>query len=140
MSQDKTDYHEQQVMDRVFDNAAPDGAVDGCHVALWATSPANNPDTANEIDGNQYSPVQVPAAEWSLATAANPRQYENDNEIDFGALDDSSQITIEGVVLYDGADTSTANALYADALTETKTVDAGDEFKFNPGDLDVSED
>lgn len=135
----KTDYHENQVADRVFANAAPDGAVDGCYVALWATSPVNNPDPANEISGDSYSLVQVTASGWSTASANNPREYDNDAEIDFGVLDTSSDKTVTGVVLYDGADTSTANALYYDDLDTQKTVSAGDEFKINAGDLTIGE-
>lgn len=137
----KTDYHEQQVADRIFANTAPDGAVDGCYVALWATSPANAPSNANEVTGDGYSPVQVTAANWSLtASTQNPREYDNDAEIDFGVLDSASQKTVTGVVLYDGADTGTANALYYGDLTTQKTVDAGDEFKINAGDLTIGED
>lgn len=140
MTTDKTDYHETQVMDRIFANTAPDGAVDGCYVALWSPAPANAPDNANEITGDGYSPVQVTASGWTNTSASAPRTYENANVIDFGVLDSSVQTTVDGVVLYDGADTSTSNALYADALSTSKTVDAGDEFKFNAGDLTVSED
>lgn len=141
MTTDKTTYHETQVMDRVFNNTAPDGAVDGCYVALWATSPANTPDETNEITGGSYSPQQVTASGWTQVSASAPRQFENANTIDFGVLDSGSDVTVAGVVLYDGADTSTANALYYDDLSGgSTTVSAGDEFKFNAGDLDVSED
>jgi hypothetical protein len=141
MTTDKTDYHETQVLDRIYANATPDGAVDGCYVALWASSPANAPDSTNEISGDGYSPVQVTASEWTQVSASNPREYENANTVDFGVLDSSSDTTVAGVVLYDGADTSTANALYADDLSGgTTTVSAGDEFKFNAGDLTANED
>jgi len=140
MSNDKTDYHEQQVLDRIFANTAPDGTVDGVYIALWGTTPSNNPDSTNEISGNQYSPVQVTASGWSVSQASGPRKYENDNDITFGQLDDSAQVTVEGVVLYDGADTSTANALYIDDEFGTETIDAGNEFKIAAGNITVSED
>lgn len=141
MSVNKTDYHEQQVADRIFANSAPDGAVDGCYVALWASSPANAPDEANEVTGDGYSVQQVIASGWSLTTnTANPREYDNDADIDYGVLDSSTQKTVAGVVLYDGADTSLANALYyGDLAGGSVTVDAGDEFKINAGELVVSE-
>lgn len=140
MSTDKTDYMETQTLDRIFANTAADAAVDGCYVALWASSPANAPDNVNEISGDGYSPVQVTASGWTNTSAAAPRTYENANAVDFGVLDSASDTTVAGVVLYDGADTGTANALYADDLSASKTVSAGDEFKFNAGDLTVSED
>lgn len=141
MTTEKTAYHENQVADRIFANTAPDGAVDGCYVALWGTSPSNAPSDANEITGGSYSPVQVTASGWSTSNANGPRTYDNDAEIDFGVLDSGSDVTVAGVVLYDGADTSTDNALYYDDLSGGNvTVSAGDEFKFNAGDLSVSED
>lgn len=140
MSDDKTDYHEAQVMNRIFENSAPDGAQDGCYVALWTTSPANAPSNVNEVSGDGYSPQQVTASGWTQVSASNPRQYENASEINFGVLDSSTQKTVAGAVLYDGADTGTANALWIGDLNTTQTVDAGNEFKINAGDLDVSED
>lgn len=141
MTTDKTDYLEAQTLDRIFANSAPDGAQDGVYVALWASSPANAPNNTNEITGGSYAPVQVTASGWSVDSSAAPRRYINDNAIDFGTLDASTDVTVAGVVLYDGADTSTANALYADDLTGgTVTVSAGDKFEVSAGDLTVEED
>lgn len=140
MTTNKTAYHENQVADRVFANSAPTGAVDGVTVALWSTSPTNAPSTANEVSGDSYSPVNVTASGWSTVNANNPRQYDNDADISFGVLDTSAQKTVAGVVLYEPtADTSTGNALYYGDLASSKTVAAGDEFKFAAGDLDISE-
>jgi hypothetical protein len=141
MSTDKTDYMEAQTLDRIFANTAPDGAVDGCYVALWASSPTNAPSDANEITGGSYSPVQVTASGWTQTSASAPRTYENASAVDFGVLDSGADVSVAGVVLYDGADTSTANALYSDDLTGgSTTVSAGDEFKISAGDITVSED
>lgn len=141
MATDKTDYMEEQTLDRIFANQTPDGAVDGVYVALWASSPTNNPDNANEVGGNEYSPVQVTASEWSTTNSAAPRRYENDSIIDFGVLDDSSDTDVVGAVLYDGSDTGADNALYADDLSGgSTTVSAGDKFEIGAGDLTVEED
>lgn len=141
MTTDKTDYMETQTLDRIFANTSPDAAVDGCYVALWGSSPANAPDNTNEISGGSYSVVQVTASGWTQVQAAAPRRYENANVVDFGVLDSASDVTVAGVVLYDGADTSTANALYADDLANgSTTVSAGDKFEISAGDLTVEED
>ncbi len=141
MANDKTSYHEAQVIDRVFDNAVPDGAIDGCYVALWASSPSNTPDTANEVTGGSYSPVHVPASDWSVTSTESPRRYENSVAVQYGKLDTSSNVTINGVVLFDGSDTSTANALYSDDLTGGETVvNAGDKFEIEPGNITAEED
>lgn len=140
MSNDKTDYLESQVLDRVFANQAPDGAVDGVYVALWATTPANAPNEANELTGDSYSPVQVTASGWSVGSAGAPREYTNDSVIDFGVLDSASQKTVAGVVLYDGPDTAADNALYIDDEFSSATVDAGNKFELEAGGVTVSED
>ncbi len=138
---DKTAYHEAQVLDRIFANEAPDGALDGVYIALWSSSPAQSPDPANEVSGDSYSVVNVTASGWSVTSASAPREYSNDNIIDFGKLDTGSSKTVAGVVLYDGADTSTANALYADDLTDgSTTVEAGNKFEIEAGQITVSED
>lgn len=141
MSTDKTQYLEGQVLDRIFANAAPDGAVDGVYVALWASSPANAPNNTNEVSGDSYAVVNVTASGWSVASTGGPKKYTNDNIIDFGKLDTVNSKTVAGVVLYDGADTSTANALYADDLVNgTTTVEAGNKFEIEAGNLPVEED
>lgn len=140
MTVNKTDYHENQVADRIFANSAPDGANDGVHVALWTSSPSNAPDETNEVSGSGYSVQQVTASAWSVDNTNNPRRYDNDSIIDFGVLDSGSSTTVAGVVLYDGADTSTDNALYyGDLSGGTQTVTAGSEFNFQAGELNVEE-
>ena len=136
---EKTDYHEAQVIDRIFDNVAPDGAVDGCYVMLWASTPTNNPDPNNELTGDSYSPVQVTASGWSVSQANDDRIYDNDSAIEFGQLDTSTDKTIKGVVLYDGADASNDNALYVDKDFGSTAVLAGDKFEIGAGDYTVKE-
>lgn len=141
MSTDKTQYLESQVLDRIFDNVAPDGALDGVYIALWSSSPANAPSDSNEVSGDQYSPVQVTASDWSVDNSGGPKRYTNDNIIDFGKIDTASSKTVAGVVLYDGADTTNDNALYADDLVDgTVTVEAGNKFEIEAGNLPVEED
>jgi len=139
MTNDKTDYHESQILDRLFANSAPDGAKDGVYVALWGSTPANAPNETNEISGDGYSPKQVTASEWSVSSAADPRKYENDNIVDFGVLDSSNSTTVAGVVLYDGPDTANDNALYFDDEFSSVTVDAGNKFELSANDVTISE-
>ncbi|TKX52328.1 hypothetical protein EXE44_04960 [Halorubrum sp. SS7] len=141
MADDKTRYLEAQTLDRVFNNDPPDGARDGVYVALWTVEPSNTPDAANEVSGDQYSPVNVTASEWTLTNAGSPRQYENDVLIDFGKLDSTVDKTVAGFVLYDGPDPSTDNPLFASGLAGgAKTVAAGNKFEFEAGNLTISED
>jgi hypothetical protein len=133
---DATTYNEEQFIKRNFENTDADAAPATTYVALWTTSPADSPDNANELSGSGYSPQSVDNSSggWSRAQTGGPTEIENANAIDFGVLDSSTDKTVEGVVVYDGSDTSTANALVkADNLSETIT--AGNEFKFNAGGL-----
>lgn len=128
-------------MDRIFGNQSPDAALNGCYVALWASSPTNSPSNANEISGGSYSPQQVTASGWSVSQSFGPREYTNDNAISFGQLDSSSNITVAGVVLYDGPDTTNDNALYYEDLSGgSTTVAAGDQFEINAGGITIQED
>lgn len=138
----KTHYYENQTIDRVFANSAPTGAVDGVTVALWSSSPANKPDQTNEVSGDSYTTVNVTASGWSLtANVNNPREYDNDAVIDFGTLDTSTSKWVNGTVLFEPTgDTSTGNAVYYGDLSTNKNVAAGDEFRFNAGDLTINED
>ena len=137
----KTAYHENNTADRVFANSAPTGAQDGVTVALWSTEPNNAPSQANEVSGDSYTTQNVTASGWSLTASTNdPRTYDNDAAIDFGTLDTSASKWVNGTVLFEPTnDTSTGNAVYYGALTTHRNVSSGDEFKFNAGDLDVSE-
>ena len=136
---EKTDYHEAQVTDRIFANSAPDGAVDGCYVMLWSTTPTNSPTASNELSGDSYAAVQVTASGWSTDQANDDRIYSTDSIIDFGKLDTGTSKTVEGIVLYDGSDAGTDNALYADTDFGSETVAAGDKFEIEAGNLTVQE-
>lgn len=137
---DKTQYLERQVVDRIFANTAPDGAIDGVYVMLFASEPANQPDETNQVSGDSYSPVQVTASEWTLDSQGEPARYVNTNEISFGVLDSDNTVTVGGVVLYDGADPATSNALYADSLAGGSIlVSSSDQFVLSAGDLVVEE-
>lgn len=136
---DFTTYTEEQIIGRTFEGVDADVAPGTQYVALWGSAPANSPDPANEISGGSYSPVGVAAADWSRVQTGGPTEVSNGVAISFGELDAASDVIIEGAVVYDGSDTSTANALMkTDGVS--RTVVAGDEFKFQVGDLAFSSD
>jgi len=138
---DATTYNEQEYIERNFENVDADPAPATTYVALWTSEPANSPDPVNEVSGDGYSPQPVDNSSggWSRVQTGGPTEVENANTIDFGVLDSSSQKTVEAVVVYDGSDTSTANALNK-ATDFSTTVDAGSELRFDPGELSFSMD
>jgi len=102
---------------------------------------ANSPDSTNELSGDGYSPQSVDNSSggWSRVQTGGPTEVENANTIDFGVLDSTTDKTVKGVVVYDGSDTSTANALVkADDLSVTVT--AGNALSFDPGELSFTKD
>jgi hypothetical protein len=138
---DATTYDEEQWAGRNFENTDADPAPSTTYVALWTTNPANSPDETNEVSGDGYSPQSVDNSSggWTRVQTGGPTEVENANTIDFGVLDSTADKTVEGVVVYDGSDTSTANALVkADDLS--LTVSAGDALSFDPGELSFTKD
>jgi hypothetical protein len=124
-----TEYLEAEVLAQYFENQS-------VYVALWSSNPANKPDETNEITGGGYSPVQLASGEIVRNVTGGPTRDESSVDISFGELDSSTDKQVEGVVLYDGADTSTANALaYDDDISES--VGAGNNFQIPSGNLTI---
>mgnify|MGYP000040523012 CR=1 FL=1 len=136
---DATTYTEEQVIGRMFENVDADASPATTYVALWTTDPANSPDPANEVSGDSYSPLAVDnsSGEWQRDSTGGPTQVSNSIELDFGVLDTSSQVNVEGIVVYDGSDTSTANALVK-ASNISEVVDSGNELRIPVGDATFS--
>lgn len=130
---DATTYSEEQFIGRSFEGTDTDSAPSTVYVALWEQAPANSPDNSFEVGGDSYTVQGVGNADWSRAQTGDPTEVENAVEIDFGVLDSSTTTPIEGLVLFDGSDTSTANALYATGDI-SESVAAGNEFKINAND------
>lgn len=133
---DATTYTENEVMDMFFANTAPDGALDGPSVALWTTNPANSPDAANEVGGNQYARVTTTASDWTETSAGGPVQYENGVTLDFGQLDDSVDVTVEGVVLV-REDLTDDQFIYANGDV-SEVIEAGNEIRIDAGNATFS--
>jgi hypothetical protein len=123
------EYLEAEVLAQYFENQS-------VYVALWASNPANAPDETNEVSGDGYSPVQLASGEIVRDVTGGPTRDKTSVDIAFGVLDSSTDKQVEGVVLYDGADTSTANALaYDDDISES--VGAGNNFQIPSGNLTI---
>jgi hypothetical protein len=135
-----TDYTEQEIIEWLLEGTAPATAPGTVYVALWSTNPANSPDPTNEISGSGYSVQSVgTSGGWVRDVTGGPTRDENGSTVDFGVLDSSTSITVEGVVLFDGSDTSTANALAYDKEI-SESVSPGGEFRFEAGNLTVAAD
>lgn len=130
---DATQYLEEDTISSNLENQQT-------YVALWSSPPNNQPNETNEITGDSYSPVSVSSGTWTRVQTGGPTEVENGSLIDMGKLDTASQKIVEGVVIYDGADTSTANAIFKSDETQSNnalsiTVDSGDKLEFETGGI-----
>ena len=88
-----------------------------------------------EVSGGSYARVEVGGASGRTFSVAAAGTTDNDQDITFAtATADWGTVTHMSVM-----DASTAgNVLFHGYLTVLKTVNNGDTFKFNAGDLDVT--
>lgn len=132
-----TRYLEQQVINNYLTNQTT-------FVALFSTAPSNDPDPTNQITGDEYSPVEISAGTFSEiqtnGSLGDPTKLENTSIVNMGKLDTAGSVTVQGVVIYDGVDPSTSNALFTSDTDQagnslSVTVDAGDKLEFESGGI-----
>ena len=124
-----SDYMENKIIDHMLRNQAytPPATV---YVALYTSDPTDA-DTGTEVSGGSY------ARQSFTLTAASGGASSNSADITFPqATADWGTITHVGI-----RDALTGgNLLMHSALDASKTVNNGDTFKINAGDLDVTVD
>lgn len=131
-----SDYLEGKIAQFIFKNNVETfvSPGDSLYVALFTavTGLETNAPSA-EVSGGSYAREQVTAANWTQTGGA----VENTAEIAFtvatGAWGDVTHVAVMDAV-------SAGNVLYYGALGATRTVNNGDQLKFNAGDLDITHD
>ena len=135
----KTDYTENNLLNFIFRGTAfPVPA--GLFIALFTTTPSADAGTGGvEATGGSYARQAVArnTTEWKDPATAVQGLTENVNTITFPTAS-GSWGTIAGAAVMDAA--SGGNMLYFGPLTVAKPVGVGDVFKFNSGDLEITED
>lgn len=119
-----------------FADQTPDGSIGGPTVALWTTAPSDDPDFSNEVSGNQYSRITTTSSDWTQSGAGAPTEFTSDTDFSFGQLDDSADVTVEGVVLV-REDLQSDEAIFAGDDVST-TVASGNEYKIVTGEASFS--
>ena len=137
-----SDYLENKVQDHVFRNTAYTVPTT-IYIALYTAAPADA-GGGTEVTGGAYARVQVGPSltDWN-GTHGNTTGVSSGTG---GLVDNAADITFTtasaswGTVTHVGImDAVTGgNLLFHGALTASKTVDNGDTFKFNAGDLDIT--
>jgi hypothetical protein len=125
-----SDYWENEILDHIFGKGSYSPPT--IYVALSTADPTDDGSGIAEPSGNGYARVQTQASDWNAASAGS---LYNANDIMFPEAT-GNWGTISHFALFDAA--SGGNMLAHGALSESKSVGAGDTAKFAAGDLDVS--
>lgn len=129
MTDAKTDYLEDAILDHVLRNTAYSSPA-GIWVGLFTTMPADDGTGGVEVSGGSYARQAV------TFSAPSAGQVANSGLITF-PLATASWGTILGMGLFDAL--TVGNLLYYGTLTASKTVGIGDQISFAASSLTVSE-
>lgn len=137
-----SDYLENKIIDHVFRNTAYTVPTT-VYIALFTAAPSDA-GGGTEVTGGAYARVQVgPSLTAWNGTHGNTTGVSSGTG---GLTDNAADITFTTATASWGVVTHVAimdavtggNVLFHGALTASKTVDNGDTFKFNAGDLDIT--
>ena len=129
MSNAKTDYLEDELLDHVLNNLAftPPAAI---YVGLFTTMPIDDGTGGVEVTGSSY------ARESVIFTVASAGQVSNNGAVTFTQAT-ALWGTVLGMGLFDAL--TSGNLLYYGTLAAPKTVDNGDTISFANAAMTVSE-
>lgn len=125
-----SNYWENEVLDHLFGKGAYTPPT--IYVALSAADPGEDGSGVDEPDGGGYARVATVAGDWTNATGG---LVDNVAAIEFGAAA-GDWATMTHFALFDAA--TAGNLLAHGTLTQAKTVNAGDQARFPPGELEVT--
>jgi hypothetical protein len=137
MANNLSDYLEGQLLNLIFRTQAA-WKPSAIYIGLWTTTldDASTGATAGEVSGGSYARQQVTQldANWTAPGAGGA--IDNVNAITFPQAT-ANWGTITDVMIVDTV-SGAGNSLFYGPLTTPKTVNSGDTFKFNVGDLDLT--
>ena len=134
----KSNYLENAVLNHVLRDTDYTSPGTNVWVALY-TSTQGDSDSGTEVTGGSYARERVQGTGMWDAPALGAGATANTSDITFTQAT-ANWGTVQAVSIKDSStSTGTDNLLYWGALTSNKTVNSGDTFKFNAGDLDVTE-
>ncbi|MHA1951227.1 MAG: phage tail fiber protein [Candidatus Thorarchaeota archaeon] len=134
-----SDYTEPKVLDAIFNNVAF-GGPNSMYVALYTVTPTDVTASGTEVTGGSYARIKVQRnagsnPKWNLAVNDTPGSaVDNLDTITF-ATATASWGNVVAFAIYDQL--TTGNQLMWGPLTNTKTVNNNDTFKFLAGDLNL---
>lgn len=137
MANNLSDYLEAQFLNLIFrtQTAWKPTAI---YIGLWTATlaDASTGATAGEVSGGSYARQQVTQLDANWNAPGVGGLTDNVNAITFPTAT-ANWGTVTDVMIVDTA-AGAGNCLFYGPLTTPKTVNSGDTFKFNAGDLDIT--
>lgn len=131
-----SDYLEQKILEHLF-KATSYTAPATVYVSLHTGDPTEAAAGANEVSGNGYARQAVAAnTGWSaIGTNGTAKEITNAAIIQFPTPTPSGWSTVTYFGVYDAV--SAGNLLVSGALTQSKTINPGDDVEFPIGSLAI---
>ena len=132
----KSNYLENAILNHVLRATSYTSPGTNVWIALYTSAAVGDSDSGTEVSGGSYARERVQGTGMWDAPALGAGATANTAEIAFTQAT-GSWGTVQSTAIFD--DSVSGNLLYHGVLTSPKTVNSGDTFKFNAGDLDVTE-
>jgi len=132
-----TTYLENKLLAYIFknDSGSFSSPGDSIYVGLATAVSDAEAGTLTEATFGAYARQQVTAANWTLAASATDTQtITNANNIEYSASTGTNN-TVTHAFIADAA--SSGNILFVGALDASKTIETGDIFRINAGNLTI---
>jgi hypothetical protein len=132
-----TTYLENKLLAYIFknDSGSFSSPGDSIYVGLATAVSDAEAGTLTEANFGAYARQQVTAANWTLAASATDAQtVTNANNIEYSASTGTNN-TVTHAFIADAA--SSGNILFVGALDASKTIETGDIFRINAGNLTI---
>lgn len=123
-----SDYLANDLLDHILNNNSYTSPSD-VYLALFTSDPGNSGDMSDEVSAGQYGRQSV------SFSSPSSRSTDNNSDIVFNEAE-SGWGEITHAAICDSSSAGGGNVLFYGPLEVSKTIDAGDQFKINTGDLD----
>lgn len=124
-----TTTYAETILDQLVGTDAP-------YLALFTASPGDGGSATDEVSATNYDRIDI-SADWESAGDTNPREVNTDAEISFAKADEDWG-TVSHLALCAAGTVETEDLKLWGALTNSKTIESGDQLVFSAGNITVS--
>ena len=132
-----TTYLENKLLAYIFKNDSGSFSSPGDSIYVGLATAVSDAEAGSLTEANfgAYARQQVTAANWTLASSSTDTQtVTNANNIEYSASTGTNN-TVTHAFIADAA--SSGNILFVGALDASKTIETGDIFRINAGNLTI---